>query len=650
VGVDDLPKETLIDGRYEIRERLGSGGMGTVYRAFDNKVGGMVALKLLREGRSRAGMSKEDRQKRFAREILALNQVDHPNVVRIEDFGFYKGALYMVMQLLAGKDLATLLYENGGPFAIAHAVDIVVSICVVIRACHEAKVIHRDLKPANVMIVKRDVGLGWEGKIVDFGIAKLDTSDDLTQEGRIVGTPGYLAPEQIADKPGPASDQYAIGVLLYLCLTGVHPFADFSGLPLIRAIEKGVFKNPREHRADLSPELASIVCKAMHLDPTQRYESVFELGRALRPYCSELGQQLWKNYYDTPPVRGRKIDAKASAVGIPLIRHIAEHGAAPSGAQTVQAHYQSTTAGDGGTVVDAAAPEPRRETAVESKPVTEAVQTSSATAVDVTLPSRGLPDPGRLGRSDDHLPRRVKSGTHSSEIHPVTNATRADSSGHSGLTSTKSRAPRVVITIGLAAILVGAGAWFFERSALRFRASVPEAEVVRQASEAAPPIPSPSPAVAPSVSTAASSTPSAAPTAQGGPIDVADVNRAEAHQADQTKTRGAHHHHREAAAEGGHAVEPDDGKTATELVADADAAFARSDWEAAIAFGRRAIKKNGGDQAYLVTGDASFKAGDFATARAMYGEVLRKNPGSDMVRRRLELVAGKEKQASNPRP
>ena len=652
MGAEDLPKGTLIDGRYDIRVRLGRGGMGTVYRAFDNKVGGMVALKVLREGRTAGGISAEDRQKRFGREILAINQVDHPNVVRIENFGFYKGAPYMVMQLLTGKDLGTVLRENGGPFSVEHAVDIVVSICVVIRACHEAQVVHRDLKPENVMIVKRDVGLGWEAKIVDFGIAKLDAIDDLTQEGRIAGTPAYLAPEQIAGKPGPSSDQYAIAVLLYLCLTGAHPFAGFSGLPLIRAIEKGVFKDPREYRPELPTDLAAIVCKAMHLEPGQRYGSVFELGRALRPFGSVLGQQLWKSYYDTPPIRGERIDPKASVAGIALARQIAERGAGPLGAPTLQAHYESTTAVGESTVHDAGVPLPIRDTVVESKAVTQHVQPSSATALDLARPTMPPPEPSPAARTRDRFQngQELQRGTSdASKVDRAPTLGHRDESSDSGPAPSKRRGSLVAVTLLIAAALGGGVAWFVERGTPHLRAPVVDIGAVRPASvpavpEQAPSQPAPEregPALAPApvtAKTAAESGRSPAPK----PADLSD-------EEDQVKTPGTHHHHRRSDTEARSELSGDD-RGVTDLLAAADAAFARGDYKGAIAIGRRAIGKKGGDDAYLIVGDASFKTDDFATARTMYQDVLKRNPSSDLARRRLEMVDAKEKQASNRHP
>jgi serine/threonine protein kinase len=338
---EEFAKGTLIGGRYDIRERLGQGGMGTVYRAFDTKVGQMVALKMIAGGGSEK--SREDRLKRFGREILAINQVRHPNVLHVQEYGFHRDTPYMVMEFLDGSDLGEVLRKSKGPLAVDHAADIMLVVCAAIRSCHDAQVIHRDLKPGNIMIVKRDVGAGWDVKVVDFGISKSAGASDLTQEGKIIGTPHFLAPEQITGQVSVASDQYALGLLLYLCLTGRHPYGELEGLPLVRAIEKGVFPPPREYRPGIPEILERVILKAMHLNPAERYQSVFELGQQLRDFASPLGQQLWKRYYETPPVARAKDDSHMSSIGISLVQRIAEGAAAPSSA-TAQAHYQSTTA------------------------------------------------------------------------------------------------------------------------------------------------------------------------------------------------------------------------------------------------------------------------------------------------------------------
>jgi serine/threonine protein kinase len=220
---------TLIDGRYDIREHLGQGGMGSVYRAHDTKIGQMVALKMMTGGDSQR--SNDDRRMRFAREIVAINGVRHPNVLHIQEFGFHKDTPYMVMELLEGRDLTAVLRESSSPLDIEYTVDIMLAVCAAIRACHASQVIHRDLKPSNIMIVRTDAGAGWDVKVVDFGIAKTIGAFDVTQAGRVMGTPHFLAPEQLAGKVVPASDQYAIGLLLYVCLTRQHPFTALDGPP-----------------------------------------------------------------------------------------------------------------------------------------------------------------------------------------------------------------------------------------------------------------------------------------------------------------------------------------------------------------------------------------------------------------------------------
>src|SRR6185437_4195698 len=179
---------------------------------------------------------------------------------------------------------------------------ICLAVCAAIRACHDEGVIHRDLKPGNIMLIQRDFGSGWDVKVVDFGISKTAGASDLTQEGKIVGTPHFLAPEQITADVLPASDQYAIGVLLYYCLTKHHPYEGLEALKLIRSIEKGVFPPPRSHRADIPEKLEETILKAMRVDPAQRYASVFEFGRELLEFASPLGRQFWQRYYATPPV------------------------------------------------------------------------------------------------------------------------------------------------------------------------------------------------------------------------------------------------------------------------------------------------------------------------------------------------------------
>jgi serine/threonine-protein kinase len=215
-------------------------------------------------------------------------------------------------------------------------------VCAAIQACHDSGVIHRDLKPGNIMVTESDFAAGWDVKVVDFSISKVAT--DLTQDGQILGTPNYLSPEQVSGKVSPASDQYAIGLMLFVCLTKKHPYAGLQGLPLVRAIEKGQFQKPRELRKDIPEELEQIILTAMHLEPEKRYADVQTFGQKLWLFGSELGQGVWRKYYfQTPALARARNIAKPSTTEIPLVLQMAE-GKAPLHAATVVAHYQSTTA------------------------------------------------------------------------------------------------------------------------------------------------------------------------------------------------------------------------------------------------------------------------------------------------------------------
>jgi eukaryotic-like serine/threonine-protein kinase len=282
--------------RYELLELIGEGGMGAVYRALDTRLGRTVALKtVLTTPRGTEAFNKELRQ-RFMREALAASKVEHRNVVQVIDFGVAEdGTPYLVMEYLRGCDLAALLKDSPGLLPIEQVADIMLNVCAALRACHQAGIVHRDLKPSNIFLAETDTGPAV--KVLDFGVSKAAIAGDLTQEGQILGTPQYLSPEQVNGRVGPESDQYALGVLLYVCLTNRLPFEEHQNLSLLRAIEAGRFASPRIHRPELPEALEGIVLRAMHVDPAQRFESVHALGQALWPFASTRGQIEWKNYY-----------------------------------------------------------------------------------------------------------------------------------------------------------------------------------------------------------------------------------------------------------------------------------------------------------------------------------------------------------------
>ena len=274
--------------------------MGAVYRAIDTRLGRTVALKTVVSHRSGEGLTDELRQ-RFMREALAASQVDHRNVVHVIDFGVTNdGIPYLVMEYLRGRDLGVLLKKAKAPLAIEYVADVMLGVCAALRACHQLGIVHRDLKPSNIFLADTDTGP--EIKVLDFGVSKAPAAIDLTQEGQILGTPQYLSPEQVNGKVGPESDQYALGVLLYVCLTKKLPFEEHQNLTLLRAIEAGRFQGPCVHRPEIPQPLEAIILRAMHVNPAERFDSVHALGQALWSFASSRGQVEWKNYYfHTPP-------------------------------------------------------------------------------------------------------------------------------------------------------------------------------------------------------------------------------------------------------------------------------------------------------------------------------------------------------------
>lgn len=319
-----LEKGTLVGNRYKIGRRLGKGGMATVYVAQDTHSGRVCALKIVSVAGTE-GQAREDAQRRFASEVVSVNEVRHRNVLDVRDFGFEDDILFLVMEYLEGQDLGTLLAERETPLEIEYAADIMLGLCAGVTAVHGRKVIHRDIKPGNIMIVRSDVAPGWEVKIVDFGVSKsASMAADLTQDGKIVGTPLYLAPEQLSGDALPASDQYAIAMVLYHCLTRHHPYEGLEGLKLLKAIEKGDIRPIRQLREDVPAKLEEVIMRGLKVGPADRHASVFEFGRQLLEFASPVARQLYHFYYETPPPERQQNSAFMSTTGVSVAKQIAD--------------------------------------------------------------------------------------------------------------------------------------------------------------------------------------------------------------------------------------------------------------------------------------------------------------------------------------
>jgi eukaryotic-like serine/threonine-protein kinase len=279
IDPNDLEPGMQLTPTLEVVRRLGEGGMGSVWVAFDKKLEREVAVKVI----SSALMSSADSLRRFQREARIAARVHHPHVVHMFDFGLLDDRVpYLVMELLKGEGLDERLDREGvlTPPACALLVD---QLAQALSAAHDAGIVHRDVKPANVFLVDSTYDLFV--KIVDFGIAKPTRSGDttaVTMAGTLVGTPSYMSPEQLLStaEAGPSADLWGLSVVAYECLTGYLPFDAETVAALGQVLGKGEFTAPSVHRDDLPPELDAFFTRAFALDPHERFQDPTELAAA----------------------------------------------------------------------------------------------------------------------------------------------------------------------------------------------------------------------------------------------------------------------------------------------------------------------------------------------------------------------------------
>ena len=268
------PPRTLGGGRYDIREPLGSGGMATVYRAWDNELGDACALKLLLPHNARSEKTRE----RFTREAGTMSRLSHPNIVRIRDIGQEDDHFYFVMELCPGGSLAHYLRRQGQR-PPAEALAYMLQVLQGLEYAHSNDVVHRDVKPHNMLLH------GDAVKLTDFGIARTLSSDQgsrITGTGDTLGTLAYMSPEQRVDprKAGPTADIYGVGATLYILVTGRRPFdlamasLDPTVLERLPAALRPVVRRSTAHRPSdrytTAREMAEAVAEAWEqLDPGQ---------------------------------------------------------------------------------------------------------------------------------------------------------------------------------------------------------------------------------------------------------------------------------------------------------------------------------------------------------------------------------------------
>ncbi len=283
IATDVLAPTRVIAGKYHLGKVIGEGGMGSVYEAAHHDLGTTVAVKLLSE----ASVNNPKSLARFRREAKVMGQIHHENVISVMDAGTDEaGVPFLVMELLDGESLASTLRRE---ILLSAGLSswIISEILAGLGAAHAKNIVHRDLKPGNVFIATQSDG-SRRVKLLDFGISKLgdDTSSTLnvTAAGALVGTPNYMAPEQIRANVtlDGRIDIYAAGIMLYRMVTGKLPYVGTTAENLYRGILQAKPTPPTQIRPELSPALEQVIFKAMHKDRDQRFQSALEFRSALQ--------------------------------------------------------------------------------------------------------------------------------------------------------------------------------------------------------------------------------------------------------------------------------------------------------------------------------------------------------------------------------
>ncbi len=276
----------ILSGQFQILQKIGSGGMGSVYKALQPAMNRMVAVKILHPKLT----SRKDLASRFRREARAMSHLTHPNTVKVFLYGELEdGSLYIVMEFLEGKNLNQAV-RSEGPMPVERAIPILVQVCNALEEAHRAGIIHRDLKPENIFLCQQG-GIKDFAKVLDFGLAKVTEREMrpgsviLTQEGMVFGTPEFMSPEQAQGKTlTPASDLYSLAVILYEALTGKLPFIAKNAMEYIQ-LHVTAKPTPIQDNAPpgrtFPPLLWTVLKQALAKEPQERFMTGTELAAAL---------------------------------------------------------------------------------------------------------------------------------------------------------------------------------------------------------------------------------------------------------------------------------------------------------------------------------------------------------------------------------
>lgn len=301
---DPFVGREILNGEYRIVQRIGTGGMGSVYKAEQPDMNRLVAIKILHPKLT----NRQDLASRFRREARAMAQLSHPNTVTVFNYGELEdGSLYIVMEFLEGRNMNRAV-KREGPLPVERAVPILIQVCGALQEAHSMGIIHRDLKPENIFLTKQ-MGIDDYPKVLDFGLAKVTEqqmrpgSVNLTQEGMVFGTPEFMSPEQAQGQPlAGTSDIYSLAVILYEALTGKLPF---DARTPMEYIQKHVTDTPiplsdRVSGLKFPRGLDDVIARALQKNPGDRYQSAIEFAAALRPYAGEASAVVDSIFQLTP--------------------------------------------------------------------------------------------------------------------------------------------------------------------------------------------------------------------------------------------------------------------------------------------------------------------------------------------------------------
>ncbi|WP_077089838.1 protein kinase domain-containing protein [Mycobacterium rhizamassiliense] len=261
-------------GHYELRELLGRGGMGQVFRAYDSATDRIVALKVLPPH-----MAEDDEfQQRFRREARIAASLNDPHVVPIHSYGEIDGRLYVDMRLIEGRDLDHYIAENGGRLSAERAVAVIEQVAAALDTAREEGLIHRDVKPSNILVTKaRDFVY-----LIDFGIARAAADTALTHTGHTMGTVAYMAPERFRGATDHRADVYSLACVLYECLAGTRPYPGDSFEEQLNGHLNTPVPRPSLVAPGIPPAFDDVVARGMAKDPDQRYQTAIEFADAAR--------------------------------------------------------------------------------------------------------------------------------------------------------------------------------------------------------------------------------------------------------------------------------------------------------------------------------------------------------------------------------